>query len=1073
MPVDQLLKTVESMSYRDRIQFMIALGRDMQANRADIQALQTRGVYERMLALYTCYTSHDAEHVMKATSDESNMIRTHAVKLLAMIGNDTQISAVLEMLPKQAKLSLVRTLIKQSPSRKAVIDQYITQSVQRDQRENALLLLSYGSTSIVDQFVEKLIQLGSHREWIQLAHYHPVLAIAALQARADSARQTDYWLVRIINSTITLFIKNRTAGIVPLVETLLRQFQPNLLASILQKVANAYPIEMARLALKSTEHLPIQFQTRVHRLHDLDLIMRLVEQNYLLLPQVWLKKLPPDVRTMLYNQFGSGWRDADGVLDVHIVAQLREADRIVEARRHLALPILQMRVRQWISYTSFLTWDEAQHVINPILRDPDPDLRSTAIYALVSTIRYQRSHTADLLKMLRARKNEQDPIRVMMFTALVDLPPGMWQAEHLDDLGQIIRDALNAADLSPRTGMLAEALVTKTLPFHLLWASDWLATFIQENGQIRNYQLRHNLTESILKRVGSALLPVLRSWETREREWQLLVLAQSLGTSITFIPELADILQRLVKQASAPQTSVGALRILSEHFREQTAQLIPHLIEEDPSWATQVTVYNFLHKQRQDLITPFLGQQAYKGRFSTGNTRFVLPIDKGFERWTPKQQAIFAQTLSGIGSDLERDTPAVIHSIHQLAGLMYIPPTRLLTLIEDTRLPVRDTALRALGRLDGNEGITALIQVMDDDRARIAIYALRHALLQMSPDQTLTLLSQISLEKVTVAKEVIRLIGELTTEAAFQKLLEVESRNLHRDARVALLRGLWLHLDREETWTILTAAAEDPDPALAIMAGRTIAPNRSPQVERKIIQLFIRVMQHPNPLVRVDVLHRLGTQSVQDADHALAEPLLERLSSSLEDEVRAASGAFSAYARQDADLAAEITRRLLPHRKALQMLLSVFVSGLWAGNDEIKASGRAILNQLSTDPLTVNLRLDIGSAIFSIAEFAALIEQLSNARELHAEAFMHALQYLTSHRDLGTSEAALIEQRWRGDFNPLLRRFGLDILIGSTKSPLGWNSGTRALLETYRSDPEPLVAGAAQFTFPPAETNDA
>jgi hypothetical protein len=362
---------------------------------------------------------------------------------------------------------------------------------------------------------------------------------------------------------------------------------------------------------------------------------------------------------------------------------------------------------------------------------------------------------------------------------------------------------------------------------------------------------------------------------------------------------------------------------------------------------------------------------------------------KGFERWTRAQQTIFEHTLSGIGSDQERDTPAIIHSIHQLDGLMYIPPPRLLAPIDDSRFPICDTALRALGRLDGNEGLSALIQVIDDDRARIAIYALRHALLQMPPDQTLNLLSQISLEKVTVAKEVIRLIGELTTEPAFQNLLEIESSDLHRDACVALLRGLWLHLDREETWPILTAAEEDPDPALAIMAGRTMAPNRSLEIELKLIQLLIRVMQYPNPLVRVDVLNRLGTQSVQDIDHALAEPLLERLSSSLEDEVRAASGAFSAYARQDVDLAVEITRRLLPHRKSLQILLSAFVSGLWTGNEEIKASGRVILKELSSDPLTINLRLDIGSAVFSITEFAALIEQLSDLKELHAEAFMH------------------------------------------------------------------------------------
>jgi hypothetical protein len=58
---------------------------------------------------------------MKAISDESHMIRNHAVKLLGMVGSDTQISAVLETPLKQLKFYLARALIKQSPSNKAVI----------------------------------------------------------------------------------------------------------------------------------------------------------------------------------------------------------------------------------------------------------------------------------------------------------------------------------------------------------------------------------------------------------------------------------------------------------------------------------------------------------------------------------------------------------------------------------------------------------------------------------------------------------------------------------------------------------------------------------------------------------------------------------------------------------------------------------------------------------------------------------------------------------------------------------------------------------------------------------------
>lgn len=57
-----------------------------------------------------------------------------------------------------------------------------------------------------------------------------------------------------------------------------------------------------------------------------------------------------------------------------------------------------------------------------------------------------------------------------------------------------------------------------------------------------------------------------------------------------------------------------------------------------------------------------------------------------------------------------------------------------------------------------------LIEAMNDDRARIAIYALRRSLLEMPVSRALLLLRAVPLEKVTVAKEVVRLLGELPTQ---------------------------------------------------------------------------------------------------------------------------------------------------------------------------------------------------------------------------------------------------------------------------------------------------------------------
>src|SRR5205807_2436318 len=83
----------------------------------------------------------------------------------------------------------------------------------------------------------------------------------------------------------------------------------------------------------------------------------------------------------------------------------------------------------------------------------------------------------------------------------------------------------------------------------------------------------------------------------------------------------------------------------------------------------------------------------------------------GFERWTPTQQAIFAETLTGLTRDKGRDTPALLRTISQLAALPAVPPARLVQLathhVPNTAL--RDAAIRALGRLDAGQGVETLV----------------------------------------------------------------------------------------------------------------------------------------------------------------------------------------------------------------------------------------------------------------------------------------------------------------------------------------------------------------------------
>ena len=65
---------------------------------------------------------------------------------------------------------------------------------------------------------------------------------------------------------------------------------------------------------------------------------------------------------------------------------------------------------------------------------------------------------------------------------------------------------------------------------------------------------------------------------------------------------------------------------------------------------------------------------------------------------------------------------------------------------------LRDKTLEALGRADAGRGVPELMQALDDNRARVAIYALRRSLMNLRPSQVLDLLARVPRGKVTVAK---------------------------------------------------------------------------------------------------------------------------------------------------------------------------------------------------------------------------------------------------------------------------------------------------------------------------------
>lgn len=1059
---------------------MIELGRtatgtgpQATATRQIFAQMETGDFYQRYFALQSCQGSRDNVHVLRAFTDPSRIIRGLSINLVPVLGTDEQVLVALAGSNSEVAIKLCHTLRKRG--RQRVIDTFLQSLAGSNEPEavrQLLTLLGFGFAELVKLYLPRLEEHSEGHQWARLAKFHPEITASTLTSKAASLTRPDYRLLLNANNALPQLAVHRSDLALALATALLNHFSLRQLQ--LYRLVTRQPNELAALVLASPDQTNFNFEPVAGRLETGRLLALLTSHPNTVGRRLnWLKRLRPDKRRAVYEALHTGWQDKNGKTDSSLLDWLPQDLRESEGRRHLALPALAASPEDYLFYAAYLPWQEARLLLNPFLGDPDPDLRALAHSTLAQVVLYHREQLPELLKIIRSRRHEQDPVRLAMLTGLANIGPGSWQAEHLVELGEIIREALNAADLSLQTTSQIERLVIKILPRHTEWAAEWLAVLVRERGRVSFYDLAARLSDRDVLRIKGQLLPVLESWSRREREEHLVAAATSLGRRLRVFDELVEVLVSVLKDTRKVWNATDILNLLAEHRRDTLFQLLPQLLAKDASWITLPAVYQTVHHWRQDLITPYLGQHAYKGRFSTGKTRFLLPLYAGFHRWTPAQQDIFARTLSAVAGDETRDSPAIISTIRQLQALPAVPPTRLLELVADKREAVRDTAIGALARLDAGEGVGVLLDMMNDDRARIAIYALRQAVVRMPAEQAVAIVTTVPLNRVTVAKEVVRVLGDLRNEKAYQELLRIAGKaDLHRDIRVALLRGLWGYLERDESWPILEEAANSADPVIARAAGRIAVQGLSVQAENRLVRLLTELLNHPQARVRAEVLGRCNRLPVNDREQVLLPQLLAALNSPLPGEYTLAIAAITAtYNGQDAPLVGEAVTGITGRRKVLQTLVEYLANAAQLRKEQLLPTVRSVLTALAADPLTATLRLKLATYVVGWEELAGMLTLMAERGELHEEALMTAVRLLEETEDnrVRVTGMEVLEETLATSPDAKLRRLALAALIGQGASLLGWDEARFTRLSRYRDDPSPLVRAAAEFTFPPGE----
>jgi hypothetical protein len=1071
---ERLLARLEPMTDEGRIRHVIDLGRQSLSEPGLGVLLDELGrgtFYERRLALMACHGSREGARVLRATTDPSQRLRDRAIRLAALLCDNEQALAVLESLPPRRRRRLAARLAHRR--RHGVVDRFILRGAAspRALRE----LLPYASGAVVAGRLD-LFDDGSDEEWKRLAGRHPGSAEQALLRRVEREAPPDARLVWLANAA-TERLARRGPGQALALQRALAATEP-LATLALHRLLPEHATEVADLVLASQDDVRLTLGTAIDRL-DGPRLAALAFRHPGARRQIVarFRRLSPETRHVVYEAAGSAWLDGDGVLDIEVVRWLSRFPREAEAERHLQLPGLATQPGRRVPYASLLGWDRALRELSAELGSPDPDLRILAIGALVSSIRYQRERAAEAIEFLHRRKHEQDPVRAAFLRALAGLPPGTWRTDDLPGLGQVARDALDASDLSEASAAALTDLAARLLQRHPEWASRALTDIARERGHLAGARdLGSRMSDGHLAYLVPRLLPVLRAWNGRGREQQVINVARSLGRRMRPSEELGELLVEVLLTTRSASVASGCLSVLRQHQPERFAKAAVRLLEQDQSAILLGAVSEYLSLHRQDLLTPFLEPRTYAGRFSSNKARLVLSFSRGFQRWTATQEATFARSLETLTRrDPARDTPAILRALGQIADLHLEPPARLIEMAAAQEPVLRDVALRLLRRVDrADRVVPTLLAALGDDRARIAVYALRSTMLSIPAAEAIGHLARAPFGQVTVAKEVVRLLGDLPVPEALTELVRLAGLDLHRDVRTALLRALWGHLDQPAAWAVLEEAAGSPDPAIIRPLVHIPANRLERDAQRRLVALQARLAAHPDPAVRLDVAARCAVLPVPDLDGALLGALLPLLSSRLPDERTATGAAVCAIARErDAARVAAAVAGLVPDRRALSAAAGALVRALPRARGRLLPVARGVLTELDRDALAAPLALELAARILTWQELGERLERWSAARQLDGDLFASAVRMLDHATAVGQRAdhdgLAALERHLAAAEEPRLRRLGLAALVGLVETPGGWSSGRRELLAAYQADPSALVAGPAQFTFPPEE----
>ncbi|TWD82988.1 hypothetical protein FB561_4139 [Kribbella amoyensis] len=866
MRASELLRTVDPLPYHDRVRLAAGEGRRLRgtAELTDLLGELGRGdSYQRHLGLQIASAAGDAGYVTRLLRDPDPSVQTRALGAVrrGVDVSDDDLRILYDDAPAALRKRLLRVI--RTTGRSSLATRLIDEHRERWGDLAATGLLTSTDSGTVDRLLPELAYCLTLGEWQRLGTRHPRSVLDyAHRVIPDGPDKDEWW--RGPAYGVVAALDHDATGVLGLVKAALPADKlPAAIIQVLGRFVDLDPAWTLSVLLSPDRSSVLRYaltpavRRRLYRYSD--------EELTALGKLVWpfltelLSDLPPSRRATVFAAVTASVELGQRVLPDDLLRVLPRAVRVDEAGRMLTLAPVQADLHRSWAVTSFLPYEEAFARLEPEIRRPEAGDRAAVYAAVIGAAGHSRepAHLVDAVTWAARARNDRDPVRVAMLTAVSQVPPSALTDELVPGLDTLLTDALEARDTSwPSRAALknvAETAVRQGALSNRTTLLDWglraHARITEERGRVPLYGIVDGLPRGQEQGVYDVLRPFVEAGAAREEYSLALSIAGAFERRGWTNEHLHSVLEQAVWSAEEMPS-----RQATEFWLEPPAtrnERVGRIIERDVSMARWGVVWSAVTVERTDLLDAVLAEPVRSQRFERNHPLWLVP-DYALYRWVPRQRARYAELVTAAARDTRLPDVVRATAVSTLGHVPGIGRAAVEPFLQSDEVLLQEAALAALAWTDSPEqAMPVLLAHAGDDRARVAVYAATRAARFVRPSRLPGLLHPVLAGegvKVTARKEAARLLGELRAPGASVVLTEAWA-GAHRDVRAAITSTAAQYLLHEPaSWAVLQQAVHDSD-ATAIALTQRTPYGMAPKYRSRYADLLIAVTARPEPEV--------------------------------------------------------------------------------------------------------------------------------------------------------------------------------------------------------------------------------